>query len=59
MLNSDDTIPAMDLDNPEDKMMILTRKDIQSYFGEINQPCGKPLKKPRNLLISRLRGLFE
>lgn len=59
MISSDDTTPAIDLDNPEDKMMFLTRGDIQSYFGEINQPLKKPLNKTRRELISRFRGLFK
>ena len=59
MLYSDDTAPTIDLENPEDKMVFLTRHDVQHYFNEEDLPLRKPLKKSRKSLISYFWSFFR
>lgn len=63
MVYGDDTTTFPHSDNDEDKMIILSGRDVQKYFNTDDKPLRKPLNKkksnPAEAIFRSCRNLFK
>ena len=60
---TEDTTTFPDIENDEDKMVILSGSDVQKYFDVGQQPLRRPLKKikpsSKEAIIRSIKTLFK